>query len=122
MRAALGIASLLLVGCAAKQIPPASYRLVSSNTRPLLVPPGVPTVSGPIFRVDYPIEGNIPKSCRAGDDVLRTEPKRSTLRIVVDRDALISQPSKALSGRMALLENAGCVARGNGAELAKWVI
>src|SRR4051812_29112596 len=100
-RELLLVACLALGGCAARQTGPVVYRLISSGTKPVLIPPGVPDATASTRRFTFVTQAPQRTPCRETNDALLVEGRRrgsgGLLKVTVTRDALVTHPAPWLA-------------------------
>src|SRR5713226_8217116 len=110
-RTALALLAFLLVtaGCAVRR--PQTYRLVEQGKSRVLVPPGVdgPDLSRRVFTADIPPGRG---KCGADQGAVAIERRGKSVRLTVNRDALIHQAPGWLARWTAAAESRDCVAVG----------
>src|SRR5436190_18249934 len=105
---------VLLTGCAVRQPVPATWRLAGRT----LMPPGV---SADLTQRTFtaPIRARCPLSF---SDAIAAQPRRSSLKLTVKRDALVKQPRGWLTTWTEKAESEGCIAPGQARALAKHIV
>jgi hypothetical protein len=105
---------LLLTGCAVRQPVPPTWRLVGRT----LMPPGV---SSDLARRTFTVP--IRARCAlSGSDAIAAQPRRSRLKVTVQRDALVKQPRGWLTTWTEKAESEGCIAPGQAVALAARIV
>lgn len=96
---------------------PDSYRLLTQNRPPILVPPGVanPELARRTFVANIP-PGLGP--CTLDDTAIQLQLRKKDVRVTANRDALLKQQAGWLADWSIRVEAQGCVASGSGQELA----
>lgn len=120
-RTAPALLALLLVhgGCAVRG--PQTYRLVEQGKSGVLIPPGIasPDVPRRVFTADIP--GGRGK-CAADQGGVEIRRHGNSVRLTVDRDALIHQAPGWLGKWTADAESRGCIGEGQGPSLGSRII
>ncbi len=108
------------VGCAVHRSSNNAYRLVRTDARQILVPPGVatPDVHQRTFKANI-VAGE--GKCTTAAGAIRIQTSKKGARITVTREMLANQPAGSLSEWSAGLESQGCIAAGNSPKLAEQV-
>jgi hypothetical protein len=111
--AATLLLSILTTGCAVRQ----TYRLVNQDADRVLIPPGVskPNVGQRTFTTDIAAGRG---SCAPGEGAIAIQSRHGRVRVTVTRGPLLKQPQGWLSAWTAQAESQGCIAAGEGLNLA----
>jgi hypothetical protein len=115
-------ALLMLTACATRQTAPGIYRLVDTGSARILIPPGVSDAGATSRTFDFRLSKPAGSSCRATNDALRVEPRHGSLRVTVDRSALLTHPAPWLAHWSTSLEQQGCLSPGEAASLAEQIV
>ena len=102
--------TLASTACAVRQPRPAAYRYVNH----ILIPPGVKDANVSERKFSIPTTAN----CSASEDGVRIHRGGRSVRVTVDRTALVAHPPGWLSAWGASLEKQGCLPVGDGLALA----
>ena len=107
---ALVIFSVAFSACAVRQTRPATYRYVNH----ILIPPGVKDASLAQRKLTIPVSAN----CSASEGGVELHRSGRSIRVTIDRTALIAHPPGWLSDWGVSLEKQRCLAVGDGLALA----
>lgn len=117
MKLVIGVVFMLVcIGCVAR--PSATYRLITRDTRAILVPPGVATPEVRERTFSFRVSRQR-KPCRSAPGVIEVRERKNRIVLTVVRDGLEKQPAGWLSAWAAGLETQGCLATGDGMKLAE---
>jgi len=105
---------VLLTGCAVRQPAPRTWRLAGRN----LLPPGVAADLGR-RTFTAPIHA---RCALNSNDAIAAKPQRSSLKLTVNRDALVKQPRGWLTMWTEKAESEGCIAPGQARALAAQIV
>jgi hypothetical protein len=112
-RVLAAILLLVATGCAVRR----TYRLVNQDAGRVLIPPGVskPDVGLRTFTTDI-AAGHGP--CTPAEGAIAIQSRHGRVRVTVTREPLLKQPPGWLSAWTAQAEFRGCIAAGEGLQLA----
>jgi hypothetical protein len=118
---AITLAFLIGAGCAAHRPGLQTYRLVSKNAAPLLIPPGIaaPDVVRRTFTAQISAGHG---TCPAAPEGIRIRVGKTGARVSVAPETLANQPDGWLRDWAEEIESKGCVAKGEGSKLADQVV